>query len=307
MDAAQSSTAGQVHPGAGSGGGSDAVCSQCARPIVESYFLSAGQTWCPACTAQGRLQTVARGCRPLLLASLFGALAAAAAAGIWALIVIWTGYQLGLVAVVIGILVGLAVRKGSGGSGGRRYQVLAMALTLAALAYASVPIAIAAIRDDPDLSRKFKEMWTQASGRSAAVPARQEPAASAVRVDGEDAAVGAAPAATIDTPGAPPAAAEAPLTTPPAPAAGTAPTAAIPAAPGKAIGMALLGLLVLAGAALFGPFVLYVLLLVSDPFSLIFLGIALWEAWRFTRPPDRVFEGPFKACEEPIDFTQAQT
>jgi hypothetical protein len=52
--------------------------------------------------------------------------------------------------------------------------------------------------------------------------------------------------------------------------------------------------------------VLYALLLVSDPFSLVFLAIALWEAWRFNRPQDRTFEGPFRTHEEPIDFTEAK-
>src|SRR2546422_5507986 len=44
-----------------------------------------------------------------------------------------TGYELGLVAVVVGLMVGGAVRKGSNGRGGWRYQALAMFLTYCAV------------------------------------------------------------------------------------------------------------------------------------------------------------------------------
>ncbi len=37
-----------------------------------------------------------------------------------------TGYEFGLIAVLVGLAVGIAVRKGSSGRGGWRYQVLAM-------------------------------------------------------------------------------------------------------------------------------------------------------------------------------------
>ena len=45
-----------------------------------------------------------------------------------------------------------------------------MVLTVAALAYASVPIAIDAIRDDPDMSRKFRDMWEQAKANAGKAP-----------------------------------------------------------------------------------------------------------------------------------------
>lgn len=292
------------------------TCSQCGQAIGENYYLSAGQMWCPDCTRRAPLLTPAAGCRTLLFAVLLGVLAAAGAAGLWALIVILTGYQLGLVAIVVGILVGLAVRKGSGGTGGRRYQVLAMVLTVAALAYASVPIAIAAIRDDPDMSRKFKDMWEQAKANAGKPPAPVVvPPETAAETAAEPAAQTAPPAAATPAGAVPSPGKEAPPTeteeqeqeedgavwvTPAAPAAR-------PVSMGKAVGLALLGLVVAGLAVVFGPFVLYALLLISDPFSLVFLAIALWEAWRFNRPQERVFEGPFKSREEPIDFTQAQT
>jgi hypothetical protein len=50
-----------------------------------------------------------------------------------------TGFQFGLIAVVIGFGVGKAVRKGSGSLGGRRYQILAVLLTYFSIASTNVP------------------------------------------------------------------------------------------------------------------------------------------------------------------------
>jgi hypothetical protein len=55
-------------------------------------------------------------------------------AGLYFGIAALTGYEFGLVAVVVGLLVGGAVRKGSNGRGGWRYQALAMFLTYTAVA-----------------------------------------------------------------------------------------------------------------------------------------------------------------------------
>src|SRR2546427_9516885 len=50
--------------------------------------------------------------------------------------------EIGIVAILIGYMVGYAVRKGARGRGGRRFQVLAVALTYASVALAYTPIAV---------------------------------------------------------------------------------------------------------------------------------------------------------------------
>jgi hypothetical protein len=62
-----------------------------------------------------------------------GAAAAALGAALYFGIEAATGYELGLVAIVVGLIVGGAVRKGSNGRGGWRYQALAMFLTYSAV------------------------------------------------------------------------------------------------------------------------------------------------------------------------------
>jgi hypothetical protein len=62
-----------------------------------------------------------------------GTAAAVLGAGVYFGIEALTGYEFGLVAIVVGLLVGSAVRKGSNGRGGWRYQALAMFLTYSAV------------------------------------------------------------------------------------------------------------------------------------------------------------------------------
>jgi hypothetical protein len=60
-------------------------------------------------------------------------------AGVYYGVLALTGYEIGLVAIVVGLLVGFGVRWGSGGIGGRRYQVLAAAITYVAIVSTYVP------------------------------------------------------------------------------------------------------------------------------------------------------------------------
>ncbi len=50
-----------------------------------------------------------------------------------------SGYQLSIIAIAVGFLVGRAVRWATGGRGGVIYQVLAVCLTYAAIAFSWVP------------------------------------------------------------------------------------------------------------------------------------------------------------------------
>ncbi|MGA2607634.1 MAG: hypothetical protein ABSH01_09270 [Terriglobia bacterium] len=51
-----------------------------------------------------------------------------------------TGWMIGYVSLAVGYIVGKAIRMGSGGIGGRRYQIAAVALTYAAVSMAAIPI-----------------------------------------------------------------------------------------------------------------------------------------------------------------------
>jgi hypothetical protein len=55
-----------------------------------------------------------------------------------------TGYEVGLIAVVVGFLVGAGVRAGSGGRGGVGYQILALILTYFAVGVNYIPDVVSA-------------------------------------------------------------------------------------------------------------------------------------------------------------------
>jgi hypothetical protein len=53
-----------------------------------------------------------------------------------------TGLMIGYISLAVGYIVGKAIVMGSGGRGGRRYQLAAVLLTYSAVSLAAVPIAI---------------------------------------------------------------------------------------------------------------------------------------------------------------------
>ncbi|MGH7547668.1 MAG: hypothetical protein ACREMM_05810 [Gemmatimonadales bacterium] len=110
------------------------TCGLCRKPIAASYYEVNGNVTCQGCRNRvmaewNRGSPGARFARALGL----GFTAAAVGAGLYFAIAALTGYEFGLVAIVVGLLVGGAVRKGSNGRGGWRYQALALFLTYTAV------------------------------------------------------------------------------------------------------------------------------------------------------------------------------
>ncbi len=61
---------------------------------------------------------------------------------LYATFAIATGIIIGYISLAVGWMIGKAIMKGSGGVGGRRYQITAAALTYCAVSMAAVPIGI---------------------------------------------------------------------------------------------------------------------------------------------------------------------
>jgi hypothetical protein len=117
-------------------------CVACKKPIVGTYFLAGGRVVCPICADRIQLGTQAPPASLLGRAALYGAGAAIAGCAIYAAVAIVTGLEVGLIAILVGVMVGKAVRKGSGGLGGRPQQILAVALTYFAITTSYVPVFI---------------------------------------------------------------------------------------------------------------------------------------------------------------------
>jgi len=121
-------------------------CAMCHAPLRTEYFHVAEQPTCATCKSaveQANQNAASQGRRPGILARafVFGLVAAIAGAILYYAVIALTGWEIGLVAIVIGFMVGFAVQKGSGGAGGRRFQWLAVILTYFAVGLAYAPLA----------------------------------------------------------------------------------------------------------------------------------------------------------------------
>ncbi|HEY3665890.1 MAG TPA: hypothetical protein VGL19_07825 [Polyangiaceae bacterium] len=125
-------------------------CAFCRRAIQNQYYQINKRTACTECRDRVQRELDGSLSRAHFLGALqYGLLAAVAGSVGWVVISKLTGYEIGIVAIGIGYLVGKAVRKGAGGFGGRRYQALAMFLTYSAIALASLPAIFEALRQAP--------------------------------------------------------------------------------------------------------------------------------------------------------------
>jgi hypothetical protein len=123
-----------------SGGTSGPSCCTCQQPATPVYHHFKGRVYCTLCRQQIE-QAIEQMHQSgnLARAAMFGVGAAALGAVIFYAVSALTGYQIGLIAVVVGWLVGKAVRIGSGSRGGWRYQTLAMVLTYISIVSSYVP------------------------------------------------------------------------------------------------------------------------------------------------------------------------
>jgi hypothetical protein len=115
-------------------------CVACGQTIADDYYHAQGQRVCPLCAS--RIQSGQQ--RPpsssLLRAALYGGVAGLAGCALYALVAIVTGLEIGLIAIVVGIMVGKAVRHASYGLGGRPQQILAVVLTYFAITASYIPV-----------------------------------------------------------------------------------------------------------------------------------------------------------------------
>ena len=132
-----------VPQGGASGAARTLSCGYCARPIAGEYFDVSGRTTCAECRGTiAALMQVPPGAGPFLTAALFGMGAGIAGAAIYYAVIAVTNFEIGIVAILIGYMVGYTVRKGAGGRGGRRFQILAVVLTYLAVGLAYTPLAM---------------------------------------------------------------------------------------------------------------------------------------------------------------------
>lgn len=112
-------------------------CGNCQSPLIGSYYRANATTLCEPCASgiqqlvAGKGSSAGRFFKAVFL-GLGAAIVAAIGYGLW---MGFTNIEFALITIAIGWLVGTAVRNGSGGRGGWRYGILAVALTYLAIAW----------------------------------------------------------------------------------------------------------------------------------------------------------------------------
>jgi len=156
------------------------TCAQCATLITDRYFTLGSHLLCEAChlTFQ-QAKAPGNAASRFLGAAGLGALAAAVGCALWMIVTQLTGYEIGLIAIAVGYIVGLAVQFGARRVGGLVYQLLAVFLTYSAIVMTYVP----AIAGQLNASEDFQHgLEAGASETESADPAEgraegEEPAA----------------------------------------------------------------------------------------------------------------------------------
>jgi hypothetical protein len=121
---------------------SGVACSNCSRTLTQTYFTLQHKPFCGVCKVKVEQSVAAsRSKRMLGKAFAWGLGAAIAGSIIYYAVIALFDLEIGIVAILIGYMVGHAVRKAVKG-GGRRYQILAAVLTYYAVGLAYLPVAI---------------------------------------------------------------------------------------------------------------------------------------------------------------------
>jgi hypothetical protein len=149
-----------------------ATCTTCQKGITRHYYEVNGAVVCGACRGDlARIGDAGTPASRFLRALFAGGAAGLAGSLVYFGIMKLTGYEFGLIAVLVGLGVGAGVKWGCYGRGGALYQALAVALTYFAIVGTYVPLI-------------FEEMNNrQATQEAAAQPATDDaPAAQATPV-----------------------------------------------------------------------------------------------------------------------------
>ncbi len=142
-----------------------ASCTSCQNPLTDAYFELNGRVVCEACRLKAEWDwNQGSGVGRFMRAAIFGTLAAGVGAALYYGVATLTGYEIGLISIVVGLMVGAAVRAGCRGRGGWIYQTLAMFLTYSSIVSTYSPALF------KTLSEPSQATESTASGEAAVKP-----------------------------------------------------------------------------------------------------------------------------------------
>lgn len=122
-------------------------CSACGSMMRDEYYSIGGKSICAACRASVETaRATSRTPKAFAKAFGFGLGAALAGAAVYYAVIALLDLEIGIVAILIGWMVGRAIQKALPGGGLRRYQVLAAVLTYFAVGAAYLPLVMGDMR-----------------------------------------------------------------------------------------------------------------------------------------------------------------
>jgi hypothetical protein len=156
-------------------------CQFCHQPLAGSYYSVRGKAACPACAETARQKGLNDSHSAYVRGILFGVGAAVAGLIGYAVIsIVLQGWVISYMSFGVGWLVGVAMMKGSGGVGGRRYQIAAVLLTYAAVSIAAIPIWIYFARQEQPRHAQHQKVQQEQQQDDASDP-QQSPDSKAAR------------------------------------------------------------------------------------------------------------------------------
>jgi hypothetical protein len=118
------------------------ICKSCNKPVAGSYYRINGALACERCKEQLEAQLPKDSHAAFMRGLIFAVGGAILGLILYSAFGIITGLEIGYISLAVGYIVGKAMRMGSRGIGGRRYQVVAVILTYAAVSMSAIPIGI---------------------------------------------------------------------------------------------------------------------------------------------------------------------
>ena len=124
------------------------ICKSCNQPAMGSYYRVNGALACQRCKEQLEAQLPKDSHAAFVRGLMFAVGGAILGLILYSAFGIITGLEIGYISLAVGYIVGKAMRMGSRGIGGRRYQVVAVILTYAAVSMSAIPIGISQYAKD---------------------------------------------------------------------------------------------------------------------------------------------------------------
>lgn len=240
-------------------------CMVCKQPISSAYYALADQVLCERCCSAIKEQPKTNRVFAFAKATIAGTIAGLAGALLWYGIRVALNLEIGLVAILVGYMVGKTIHRASG-RGGIAYQILAVAVTYSCISANYIPDIVTSLIQSI-------EKTEEGEVKAAPVLGGQEPDKnyeSKEIVDGQDAAQDSAVANDVGA------------------------IRENPTIVGFAIACIVFTIVVFV-ISLATP----IFMGMQSPIGFLIVAFALWEAWRFTAFRPLPITGPYQLAVQP--------